>query len=131
MGDAFLDDAGGELSIEKAVYGATPEVGPTSVDVTGKLTAAIQNGRLRVTPNNDLCGRDPAFGVVKQLWVDYSYTPKKADAPGRVQKRAVVGEDILLELPESVERTHGLPSFELAWNGDKHLDRRNHPTGHL
>lgn len=35
----------GELSIEKAVYGATPEVGPASVDLIGKPTAAIQNGR--------------------------------------------------------------------------------------
>ena len=91
-GDAFVDDAGGELTIEKAVYGRRPKWARprwTSPETSGSHPKRTAQGDC----NNDLCGRDPAFGVVKQLWVDYSYTPKNADAPGRIQKRAVVGEE--------------------------------------
>ncbi len=56
----------GSIIIEKALYG---ELGKPDhlVDVSAKLKSALAAGKPDITVNNELVGRDPAFGVVKSL----------------------------------------------------------------
>ncbi|MET0207730.1 MAG: hypothetical protein ABW220_01740 [Burkholderiaceae bacterium] len=56
------------LTIVRATYGA----GTSSVDVTQRLRNASRGGRLDLKVNNDLSGRDPAYGQVKSLHVYYT-----------------------------------------------------------
>lgn len=88
-GGGYGDQGGyGRLVIHSATYGD----GYRQVDVTERLRAYVQGGRLDVTVGNDLAGMDPAPNVRKVLRVDYSV------GNGRVQQ-ATVYESQGLRLP--------------------------------
>ena len=60
-----------EVVITDARYGVRgdPE---RQVDVTGRIQQAIESGSYRVTAQNKLAGRDPAYGVKKTLELEYT-----------------------------------------------------------
>jgi hypothetical protein len=65
-----------------------------TVDLTKKLAGLAKDGELFVNVNNGLAGRDPAFGLPKELRVDYTFNGK----PGRV----TVDEGDTLALPPTL-----------------------------
>lgn len=61
--------------IVRAIYGNLTDTSAGSsptIDLTKKLAGLIQDGSLNVVADNDLAGSDPAFGIPKELRVDYS-----------------------------------------------------------
>ena len=64
------DAPAGALQIQKAVYAAVD--GFAKMDVTAIVAAQVHDGRLGIIANSELFGRDPAFGHVKELRVEYS-----------------------------------------------------------
>lgn len=80
----------GKLKIHSAIYGTGPD---TDIDVTDKLQGMVQDG-LAVSVANDLAPRDPHFGVVKQLTVEYSYgNPSRSRVTRPEGSRLVLPED--------------------------------------
>lgn len=78
---------GKKLVVKKATYGDLPEQEDKntagvdlSADVTAKVKDAIQNNKLFITANNDALGCDPAFGISKQLHVEYTVDGKNHTA---------------------------------------------------
>ena len=88
------------IKIEKAVYGADPEKGKNSVDVTEKLRAMVRGGKFNVRVNNSLAS-DPALNQRKRIWVQYS-------ASG-VRKSATCEENALLRLTASGATAYSCP----------------------
>jgi len=78
-----------KLEIQHAVYAATNSA--EEMDVTAKISELARDGQIVVAASNDLFGRDPAPGHVKELRVDYSLDGK----PGH----AAVRENETLALP--------------------------------
>ena len=61
---------GAKFVVTKAVYGELPD--EQKVDVTKKVTDAIQGDKLNLGVNNGTLGGDPAPTVVKKLEVSYT-----------------------------------------------------------
>lgn len=74
------------LEIRSAKYGS----GSATVDVTAKLIALLDQGKINVMVGNTLA-RDPCPGTVKELIVEYVYDG--------AEHRKVVKENICLNLP--------------------------------
>jgi hypothetical protein len=55
----------------EAIIGGTPTGQPVMRDVTGVVSALIQNGRLAFTVKNDVLGGDPVLNKVKTLHIVY------------------------------------------------------------
>ena len=85
---------GEKLAVTKAVYGDLPD--EKKVDVTARLTDAIQDDKLSLGVNNETLGGDPAPTVVKTLGVKYTVGGK----PGKT----TVGEFTTLVLPPASEK---------------------------
>jgi len=85
-------EAGG-LAIRRAVYGA--EKGPDTMDVTARLSAAVQNGQVSLLASNDTFGHDPAYQKAKCLQVEYVLNGQ----PGKL----VVSENEWLSLSAGTE----------------------------
>ena len=64
-----------EIVITKALYGA-PGVPEKQVDVTEKIQALVSAGKKRITVNNELAGRDPAYLTQKRLELVYTLDGK-------------------------------------------------------
>jgi hypothetical protein len=78
------------LTIHSAVYGTGPD---TDIDVTEKLQSMVRDA-LVVPVANDLAPRDPHFGVVKVLTVEYSYgNPSRFRVTRPENSRLVLPED--------------------------------------
>ncbi len=91
----------GELAITGAIYGRLPaglQALPerVSIDVTAALAAGVRDGRLAVRADNELAGRDPKFGVPKQLHAVYLLDGTEGEV--------TVDENALLELPAGAWR---------------------------
>lgn len=93
----------GHLEIRHAVYEAMD--GSGSLDVTARLAAAVVDGCLDLTVNNEAFGNDPALQHVKQLRVDYTSNGK----PGTV----TLAENQPLHLSSGAELT-GSWNVEIA-----------------
>ena len=94
--------------IVQALYGdlrAETASADQTVDLTGKLAALAKPGELEVSVNNELAGRDPAFGIPKELRVDYTLDGK----PGRETVRE--GETLTLPPTRSIGQA---PSWETS-----------------
>ncbi len=94
-GETLEIPAGAE--IVRALYGdLRAETASTdqTVDLTGKLADLSKQGELEVSVNNELAGRDPAFGLPKELRVDYTLDGK----PGQ----ATIHEGDTLTLPATL-----------------------------
>jgi hypothetical protein len=97
----------GSLKIVKATYAAKD--GNASTDVTAILSAAIRNGRLDFTVENDALGGDPAYLKEKQLAVEFSSDGK----PGTI----TLPEKGRLQLPIRPE----LPGpWQVSFQGRSH-----------
>ncbi len=83
----------GKISILQAFFEATD--GGGSKDVTGIVTALLNDNHLDVLVNNDAFGGDPAYGHVKRLRVSYTLDGVKHEASA--------GEDSTLSLPENLQ----------------------------
>ena len=83
----------GSLKILKASYAAKD--GTAATDVTARLTAAIRNGRLDFSVENDALGGDPAYLKEKQLTVEFTSEGK----PGTI----TLPEHARLQIPASPE----------------------------
>jgi hypothetical protein len=59
------------MVISKAVYGV-PDDPQKQVDVSKKVQAFLSAGERGIIVNNELAGRDPAFGILKRLMITYS-----------------------------------------------------------
>lgn len=78
------------LTIHSAVYGSGPD---TDIDITEKLQSMVRDA-LVVPVANDLAPRDPHFGVVKVLTVEYSYgNPSRFRVTRPENSRLVLPED--------------------------------------
>ncbi|HXR47842.1 MAG TPA: glycosyl hydrolase [Candidatus Limnocylindrales bacterium] len=76
-GETLEIPAGAE--IVQALYGdlrAETASADQTVDVTRKLADLAKHEELEVSVNNELAGRDPAFGIPKELRVDYTLDGK-------------------------------------------------------
>lgn len=65
-----MTSAAPRLVVVKAVYGDPADTNSTT-DVTGQVAGMVTNDTLTVAASNDNFG-DPASGVCKELWVDYT-----------------------------------------------------------
>ena len=103
--------------VVKAVYGLisdAPAPERLVVDVTAKLAGLVKDGSLAVLADNILAGGDPAYNVVKELRVDYSYKGQP--------KQARASENQLLILPQESERMVPMPAYELSAKPDGGLE---------
>ena len=76
-GETLEIPAGAE--VVQALYGdlrAQTASADQTVDLTSKLADLAIHGELEVSVNNELAGRDPAFGIPKELRVDYTLDGK-------------------------------------------------------
>jgi hypothetical protein len=64
-----------------------------SVDVSAQVSAAVKDNSLRIKATNELAGKDPAYGVQKQLRVCYQLGSETCEV--------TVSENQELRLPES------------------------------
>lgn len=92
----------GPIEITGALYGDVPSgllafPKQAAVDLTEKISAMVGDGRLKVVANNALTGKDPMFGVPKQLQVDYTLN----GVPGS----ATVDENQTMSLPMTAWRS--------------------------
>lgn len=92
----------GPVEIIGAVYGDIPDVMKAfpkriEVDLTEKLSSMIVDGALSVSISNDLVGKDPQYGVPKQMRVEYTLD----GVPGVV----TVAENQNLRLPVAAWRS--------------------------
>lgn len=78
------------LEIRRAIYGVLDDP-KRCVDVTKQLQAMVQGGQLIVEASNRIAG-DPAYGIVKQLRVDYVLDGE--------ERTAIVTEGEVLQIPE-------------------------------
>ena len=86
----------GPITVTGALYGDVPPELRTfpklaSIDVTGRITDMVKDGRLSVRAENELAGEDPMFGVPKQLQVEYTLNG--------VQGEVTVGENMVMSIP--------------------------------
>jgi hypothetical protein len=92
-GHSFVPPDGAQ--IVKALYGSSQVAKGNrhlTVDITARLAARVQNGRLSVMVDNTLAGRDPAYFASKELSVDYSLNGEL--------KHVLVSERDTLTLPD-------------------------------
>ena len=99
-----------KLQIIKAEYGAfggdnTTGTNSQTVDVTKQLADQVTDNQIHVDIGNDLAG-DPAFGMVKQLRVEYSL--------GGVTNHAEIKEGDTLNLPDNLGPLGAPPKFEVV-----------------
>lgn len=80
-----------KLEIQRAVYGA--EGGP-GADVTDRIIEHLKRGHKSITASSGELGGDPAFGIVKQLRLEFTLDGKP--------EVLVVGENEVLIFPTSV-----------------------------
>jgi hypothetical protein len=78
------------------------------VDVTAKLVAMVKNDSLVVHANNALAGRDPLYGQVKSLSVEYTLDGKPM--------RKSVPENSTFQIPDT-QLFNGHPAAELRGDG--------------
>lgn len=64
-----------EVTITRAIYGV-PGKKEQQIDLTAKLQQQVAAGRFVVVANNATAGRDPAFGTVKTLELEYAINGK-------------------------------------------------------
>ncbi|MEW6743216.1 MAG: glycosyl hydrolase [Planctomycetota bacterium] len=104
------------LVIDKAIYGVLAD-SVRCVDVTEVLAAKVRSGTLAASATNEL-GGDPAYGVVKELQVDYTLDGKKDSV--------TVKEGALLLIPQAAmtQRAVAEPALNasrelqlIAWQG--------------
>jgi len=81
-----------QIVISKAVYGV-PGDPQKQVDVTKKVQALLSAGEQGIIVNNELAGRDPAYGTIKRLELVYT-------VDGKVRKVSVP-ENKEVDLPGS------------------------------
>ena len=85
---------GKKLTITKAIYGVMDDAITQNADVTKILVDAVKDKKtLSICADNDTMKCDPAFGVTKQLKVEYTV--------GGNAKSATVDEGDTLTLPAS------------------------------
>jgi hypothetical protein len=65
------DEADATLVIKKALYGQKGNPAKQA-DVSQKIQRMINSGTFTITANNDLAGRDPAYGIKKTLELEYT-----------------------------------------------------------
>ena len=109
-GETLEIPAGAE--IVRALYGdlrAETASADQTVDLTGKLADLAKDGELDVSVNNELAGRDPAFGIPKELRVDYTLDGK----PGQETVRE--GDTLTLPATRSIGQ---VPSWETSVAAD-------------
>ena len=102
----------GPVEITGAVYGKVPAdltalPHPSRLDVTAKLAAMVKDGTVTLKVNNDLAGKDPQFGVPKQLHVEYTLDGHPASV--------TVRENDTLNLPPSA--WHSVPPLPAVMPG--------------
>jgi hypothetical protein len=100
------------LEIQRAVYAADDGAG--ELDVTAKLSELARDGQV-IAANNDVLGRDPAYGHVKHLRVEYTFDGKPgiatADEGGTL---TLPGAMTTVRLPQEVTGAWDL-SFPPDW----------------
>ena len=102
------DAPAGGLQIQKAVYAAVD--GFAEMDVTALVAAQVHDGRLGLIANSEQFGRDPAFGHVKELRVEYS------EAGHNFTNRTPENEWLVLGGGQSVAGPWEV-SFDPHWGG--------------
>ncbi|GHV07761.1 hypothetical protein FACS1894160_0900 [Bacteroidia bacterium] len=86
----------GNLKIVKAEYGFFADQGVEDcANVTEKVRKSVAAGNLTITAGNDLSDGDPAFGVYKQLQIDYKLNG--------ANKREIIIENQNITLPAGAE----------------------------
>ena len=65
-----------EIKIDKAQYGV-PGDPARQLDLRGKLQEMVDRGEYSFEMNNEIAGRDPAYGTVKSLELEYRLNGKK------------------------------------------------------
>jgi hypothetical protein len=98
-----------KLTIKKAVYGDFSKPDGKKVDVTAKLAELAKDGDLDIAADNGLAG-DPAYGIAKQLRVDYVLDGKA--------KSITVAENQPLQLPAE-ECIDTPPAPQLSLDNDQ------------
>jgi hypothetical protein len=93
-----------------ARYGAVQAQSSNSVDLTVKLSGMVKGGELSVTADNALAGRDPVYGVTKELHVEYSIGGAVADV--------TVAENETLSLPAAAPTLGVEPGFYFDYRPD-------------
>lgn len=79
QGEDATAEATSKLEIVKAEYGDFSKPDGKRVDVTAKLKELVKNGHLYASASNALSG-DPAYGIVKELHLDYMLNGKAQSA---------------------------------------------------
>lgn len=103
--------------VVKAMYGIIDEsLVPNKqvIDMTAKLAALVENGKLSVTATNQLAGRDPANMIAKEMRVEYQHKGRR--------KEARVWEGQMLILPEATDKMTPMPAYEVAVKNDGLLE---------
>jgi hypothetical protein len=67
------------LEIQRATYAAVDDAS-RKMDVTAKIAELTKSGRVDIQVGNDVFGRDPAFGHLKHLVVEYALDGKLQQA---------------------------------------------------
>jgi hypothetical protein len=104
LGDSAGSNAtrpAGKLEIQSAFYEAVD--GDVSANVTTIVAALVKSGHRSIAATSGELGGDPAFGLVKQLRVDFTFDGKAATV--------TVGEGDTLTLPTTAEELAALQSF--------------------
>ena len=106
-----------DAKVERALYGQLhrlPARGNLTVDVTARLSARIENGRLSVRIDNDFAGTDPAPAIRKELHAEYTVNG--------IRKHMTVEENGTLMLPETaLPEGTPQPCVFLTGNGQMRL----------
>ena len=104
----FAAKKGPKIVINKASYGLQGKAAQ-QVDLTKKLQKQVANGNFKIDASNAAAGRDPAQGIVKALYLEYS----------------VDGKSKKISIPESCSfnvatgKTTGAPSRGSSNSGSK------------
>lgn len=100
-----------KVEITKAIYGVPDGKPEQQIDVTSQLANLVKNGSLTVQAGNALAGKDPLYGTVKTLNVEYTLDGKPMTKS--------VPENSVLRIPDEV-LLDGHPAAELR--GDASLE---------
>jgi alpha-L-rhamnosidase len=87
-----------KIEVRKALYGVRGDPAK-QVDLTRKLQRQVAGGDCVVSANNDTAGRDPAYGVVKTLELEYT-------VDGKLKKRSL-RENVKLDLATGSSASSG------------------------
>ena len=97
--------------IKQAVYEAVD--GSAALDVTGQLQKQASAAEFSLTVGNDSFGKDPAFGKVKRLRLEYEVAGKKA--------QRFLAESATLNFPTDLLRQPALPYLRKSFSIGKPL----------